>query len=144
MKKYLEFINESKKEDCKEAIKKMLKNKPVVKMGKPTDSRFKDLSDNYPDLKGIYSLSAIIRYLKDKGFTSKNVDSAMDDLKKDDDDDFELKTISVKNYLYRGAIVPHYYTDLSKDEATEIKKEIQTKSREMNKEAIEKRKEARK
>jgi len=142
MKKYLEFINESKKEDCVEAIKKMLKNKPTVKMGKPTDSRFKDLSKNYPDVKGIYSLASMVRHMKDKGFTSKNVDDAIAMLKKDKE--FDLQTVNVKNYLYRGESVPYYYTDLSKDEANVIKKELQSKSRELNKEAIEKRKEAKK
>jgi len=142
MKKYLEFINESKKEDCVEAIKKMLKNKPTVKMGKPTDSRFKDLSKNYPDVKGIYSLASMVRHMKDKGFTSKNVDDAIAMLKKDKE--FDLQTVNVKNYLYRGESVPHYYTDLSKDEANVIKKELQSKSRELNKESIEKRKEAKK
>lgn len=142
MKKYLEFINESKKEDAKEAIIEMLDKKPVVKMGKPSDSRFKDLSDSYPDVKGIYPLSAIIRHLKDKGFTSSNIDSAIDDLKKDKE--FELEFVSVKNYLYRGESVPHYYTGLTKKEANEIKKDLQSQSREMNKEAIQKRKDARK
>jgi hypothetical protein len=138
MKKYLEFINESKKEDCVGAIKNMLKKKPTIKMGKPTDSRFKDLSENYPDVKGIYSLSAMIRHLKDKGFTSNNVDAAIAVLKKDKE--FDLEVINVKNYLYSGELVPHYYTDLTKSEAQEIKKELQTKSRELNKKVDKKKK----
>jgi len=141
MKKYLEFITESKKDDAREAIVKMLEKKPLVKMGKPSDTRFKDLSDSYPDVKGIYPLSAIIRHLKDK-FTTSNVDSAIQDLQKDKE--FDLKHISVKNYLYRGESVPHYYVDLSKSEANEIKKELQSESRELNKEAIQKRKDTKK
>lgn len=131
IRKYDEFVNESKKEDCIEALKKMLKSKPKVSLGKPTDKRFNDFSENYPDVKGIYSLASMKRYLTGKGFTKNNVDKALVDLQKDKE--YDLKSINVKNYLYKNQNVPHYYIDLTKQEATEIKKDLEGKSKEMNK-----------
>lgn len=137
---YFDFINESKKEEAVEALKKMLQDKPAVTdKGKPSDSRFNDYSDRYPQkIQGIYSIADMKRHLRDKGFTTDNVDQAFHELK--NDKEFDIKSISVKNYLY-DENVPHFYIDMTKEEAKEIKKDLEEQSKEMNQDKIEKRKE---
>lgn len=141
MKKYVEFITESKKDDCVDALKKMLKSKPkVTDRGKSTD-KYDDYSGRYPDVKGIYPMSAMKKYLKDKGFTTSNVDAALNVLQ--NDKEYDLKTIKVKNF-FGNETVPHFYSDLSETEAKDIKKGLEQKSKEMNEDMIKKRAEQKK
>jgi len=143
MLKYTEFITESKKDDCVAELKKMLKKKPKISdRGKPSDKHYNDYSKSYPDVKGIYPLSSIKKYLKDAGFTSDNVDSAINVLQ--NDKEFKLKSIKVKDYLYGNELVPHFYVDLTSDEAKEIKKDLEAKSKEMNADKVSKRSELKK
>ncbi len=124
--KYTEFINEAKKDDAKAEIIKMLDSKPTITMS----------SDKWPTEKGIYSQSAIIKFLKGK-FTTDQVLGGLNDLNNDKKSD--LKNIKVKNYYYNETY-PYYFMGLTEDEAKKAKESYEEKNEVTNKGAIDKKK----
>jgi hypothetical protein len=128
VKKYGEFINESKKDDAQSEIIKMLEDKPTVTMS----------SEKWPTEKGIYSQAGIIKFLKGK-FSNNQVLNALHDIK--NDKKIGLKSIKVKNFEYNENY-PYYYLGLSESEAKDIKDKYEEKNEIDNKKTINKRAEA--
>ena len=125
IRKYYEFINEAaKKEEAKAELLKMFNSNPTVKA--------KDKSKGWVDRKHIYDMAAISSHMKDKGFTSNQADSALQDLKKDKE--VEIKHILVKNWHYKENH-PHYYlaTKVTADDAKKQKEKMEAESKENTK-----------
>lgn len=127
VKRYDQFINESKKDDAKEEILKMLDSKPTVTMS----------SEKWPTEKGMYTQAGIIKHLKDK-YTNHQVLNALHDIK--NDKKIALKHLTIKNYHYNENY-PYYYIGLSEAEAKEIKDKYEEKNEVANKKTIDKRQE---
>jgi hypothetical protein len=130
--KFGNFINEAKKnkDEIVEILTRLFKDKISVKTTNMTQ-------------KGLYSMSGIMSYFKEKGLSSQNATDALyayqntADLKKD------LKSISVKDYK-NNTSNPYYYTSITKEEAEKIKEKIELDSKESSKAEIDKRAQAKK
>ena len=115
-----EFLLESLQTDANDALLKMLKDKPLVKM------------DNLPDEKDIYSIAGMKTYLKDhKG---SNIDLSLNKLQ--NEKELNLQVVRSYNPLWKKK-VPYWYINLSKEKAEKIAEDYSKESLEKNKKTIE-------
>lgn len=124
--KYSEFLlNETKKSaGASLELMKMFDDKPSVKIG----------NDKWPDEKGIYSQSGMIKNFKDK-YSTDDILGALHILR--NDKKIKLDMILVKNFVYDEKL-PYYYTGLTKEEATKIKDSYEKENEEFAKPQLKK------
>ena len=148
--KFTDFINEARKskKEITDVLGELFSKKPAVKVSDKTQ-------------KGIYSLAGIIQYFKDNGMSSQNATDALyhfdkefakrekEELNKTTDDKNDKKlTKKIKNVCVEdsklGKKYPYYYVDLTKEQADEIKSELEKDSKEKAAPELAKRAEIRK
>ena len=148
--KFTDFINEARKskKEITDVLGELFSKKPAVKVSDKTQ-------------KGIYSLAGIIQYFKDNGMSSQNATDALyhfdkefakrekEELNKTTDDKNDKKlTKKIKNVSVEdsklGKKYPYYYVDLTKEQADEIKSELEKDSKEKAAPELAKRAEIRK
>ena len=93
-------------------------------------------------LNGIYSLSTLKSFMRDKDFTNDDVDQVLYFIKNEKDLKSKLKTISIKSSEYGGTI-PHWYWDeyTSLDDAKKEKDRVENQGKDIFSKDVEKRKE---
>jgi predicted MPP superfamily phosphohydrolase len=117
LRKYNEHVTLLEKKDLKaektaieKKIMKLFKEQPVVKAK----------SDNWPDAKGIYSLSNIKDYV---GEDNSKTDQVFHDMRNEDK---KIKSIQVKILAYNEKYTYYYYEDhLSKEQVEKYKEEME-------------------
>jgi len=115
--KYSDFVNEARvnKDEVVDALLKMFKSKPKVKMTTGADE------------KGLYSLAGMKTYL-DK-YPSLSVGNALGDIQ--NDKSIGIKAVSVKVSAWKKSL-PYWYLDMSADQVAKMKAEYEEEEEKKN------------
>ena len=132
--KFTDFINEARKskKEITDVLGELFSKKKAVKVSDKTQ-------------KGIYSLAGIIQYFKDNGMSSQNATDALHAYNNDKKLKDTIENVEVLDYKLNKKY-PYYYAieHVTKEQADEIKSELEKDSKEKAAPELAKRAEMRK